>query len=204
MGKKKSNKIPETEEQRQLATIAAERYDRYQKVFRPVRDKVIARSVNELGMTEDSGGVNVANQFAFDRAGKDIESSLRDRGLARGGAARVVGMQTAGIDRARSLGTGLVADRAARKSLGISNIKSLIAQGQGQAAESLGGLQQVANLANRQAQIDAEASAAARRAVRSAVGSAAGFAYGQYDGGGRDFSSLRDRTTQSNIQFGVD
>lgn len=178
----KSPEVKETPEQKELARIGKERLEFYTKNYMPLEREFISEVRGALpSMQRQARGiVNADNMQAFAPAQQQVEQALTTRGAKPGSGAFIGGTGGLASDRGSSRGQMMADVMQATRDQQQKNFSALTAQGQGQESIGLNALSGVANIANRQAMIDAEASRAARAAVGQAVGTGLGLAAGMY------------------------
>lgn len=167
-----------------LAETSAAEWMRYQDVFAPFEDELIAnvrRSTlnveSTLGSTATSG---YQNQDAMQRT--DLQTNARAAGMDSGRT--VMGLNTMGNRDASDNAFKSNRMRTELDMQNMRNIGSLVSVGRGQAAQ---GLQSLGNLASTRAARDQQAAQAAMQAGAQrlqAVGQVAGMAYGGYKNAG--------------------
>lgn len=182
MSKKGGDKPKETAEEKALAEIGLERYQDYKTRFVPVENMAIDKVLTDLNKPADvgAGWANTSTQMAFSKLEPQMTRGLTLRGAEAGSGAFTGAVTGLVRDRTKASSLSQVNAGIFKRAQDINNLESLINIGQGQANSSLSGLTDVANAANRQAIIDAQAAAAARAAVGQTVGTVAGVAYGNY------------------------
>lgn len=181
MGKKSSGP-KETAEQKELARIGKERMDYYTQNYLPLERKFASevRHGLPLAQRQARGMANADTQQAFSAAQQPVEAGLTNRGAGPGSGAFIGATGGLAADRGKSRGQLMGDVMQATRDQHYQNVSNLTASGQGQQAAALQGLSGVANIANRQAVIDAQASQAARAAMGQAVGTGVGLAAGMY------------------------
>jgi len=181
-----SKKIKETPEERELAKISKERWDRYKEKFIPVENKAIQQTIKDLDTPSNQGPslANLATQSQFSKLEGQVNKGLTLRGARLGSGAMTSSLAGLNIDRAASSAGGQVGALGLQRSQSIANLQSLINMGGGYGSEGLTGLSTVADAAARQSFLDAQASAASRAALGNAVGTGVGMYAGSMYGGG--------------------
>lgn len=181
MAKGGGGKIQETALDKELASIGVERYDNYVKRYIPIEDYAIDKVLQgREGDREEARGVsNVGYEQAFAQAPAQTVAGAGAANLGSIDSGRAkLGLAGVGLDKSMAKGLGAVDTNLGSEGRFAGNIQSLVNIGQGKAGQALSGLTSAANVASRQAIMDAEASAAARNAIGSAIGTAAGIGYG--------------------------
>jgi len=181
-----SNEVPETPEEIELAKIAMERWNDYKTRFIPVENIAIKDVMDNVNQPSEFGPsmANLSSQMEFSRMEPGVTRGLTLAGAGPGSGRFSGGLMNLGLDRTASSGLGQVNAMGLQRTQNIQNMGSLISMGQGQSAEALSGMGDIAAQAQRQAILDAQASAAARAAIGQAVGTGAGMWYGNTAGRG--------------------
>lgn len=166
---KGGDRVQETSQQKALAQFAAERFADYRKRWLPVQQR-LAQQIEAMGAPDSAarraaeGKANVDTQIAFGKAQGALEKSLTNSGAAPGSG------------RFNLADTGLAADAAKSKGLGMTvadqmiddaytqGLSALAATGQGQKASVDDSLARQARQSGAQAAADAEASLSAHAA----------------------------------------
>lgn len=184
-------KVKPSNEEKQLAQIAQERWERYENKFVPAENEYISEieEINTGHMADKAEGeVTAAAHQSFDDS---VEKTLAKTAAA--GADPSSGRwqaQSSGLADARgsSLAKGLQNVHEGLENQELSGLKNVIAMGQGQSSEALSGLGGLAENAAREAQADAQAAAALDSAQANLAGNVLGagarYAAGGLSGGG--------------------
>jgi hypothetical protein len=176
---KGGSEVRETEEERQLASIAAEMDALYKRDYAPVEDRIFASMLDVEPERRQGLGIAAAESTrAMQDARQRGERSLTQTG-ARPGSGRF-NTAMGGLATARSVATGLnLAD--VNQSVSDSRIRaldSITSVGRGQQGRAVGGLASLASQASQQAQNDAVGAANDRALLLQAGATAAGLGYG--------------------------
>jgi hypothetical protein len=190
-------KAKETSEEKDLANIGMQRWQRYQEKWKGVRDQFIGdvrdgREEKSLAMSQS--GANTAGKFEAKRPG--LEAGLATAG-GLGSGKFVGGTGKFRTDQARSGGMSLVDTRNAAEGSRLATMEALTQQGQGKAGGAISGLADVAAISSQQSIQDAEAAVANRAAWGDALMSAGGMAAGMMGGPG---GGGGPETTPTNVE----
>lgn len=168
-------KVEETEEEKELAQIASEKWDRYQEAFVPLENEYMAE-VDDMGSQQAMDEVTGQAATTVQQGMGDMPANP-NRGAPMGGMGRALGSARAGA--VTQAGTGLRGQE-------IQGKQGLVAMGQGQSAEAMQGLGDVASQAAGEAQQEAFRDFNRRQAWGNLAGQAAGMgiSYGMGGGGG--------------------
>jgi len=183
--------IPETPEEQELADISAEKWQRYQDVFKPLENEYMAE-VDEMG-----------GQAAQDRvtgqAATSVQQGVGDMpadpnaGAPMGGAGAQLGQARAGA--VTDAATGLRGQH-------IQGMQGLVAMGQGQSADSMQSMGDIAGRAASDAMQDTKQEAFRdfnrRNAWANMAGQAAGIgtSYAMGSGGGTSQQTMLNEQNQ--------
>jgi len=163
-----AERIPETELERALAGISAQRLQRYKEAYVPLiraKAKDITDSTDETKQAE--GLTNIDRAIEFNKAQQASNNLM----------ANVAPLQIQ--QKSMELGLGQVPTTV--ESNKLSNMLALTQLGQGQSDTAMQGLSTSAGMSANQAQADAQAALAAQNALRRATGTVAGMAYEGYN-----------------------
>lgn len=135
----------QTPEERALGEIAVKRWNDYQERFVPVENEYIeAVQKTDSDFSEARSRTASAVQQNFAPAEDDLRDNLFAQGLSPDSGKAVTMMNRFGQDRGLSMGTGLNETDVAVDNQHIQGLQNVVQMGQGQAAESLGGMGRVA------------------------------------------------------------
>lgn len=178
-----SGKVKETEQEKELARIAGERWDRYQSVFKPLEGTLIKRlDVGTPEREQAAGLANVATQKQFGAAQQQLETGLEGRGVNPASGAGLAAVSGFGDQRAQAGGLSQTDTDQAMTDLQYQGLEHMIQMGRGQAVSGINGLSQVAQSANNRATQNALDAFNERRGNVNAGMAAAGFGLSQYAG----------------------
>lgn len=178
MGKSDPKRLDETAEERALAEISAQRFNRYKEVFAPLEDQYIQQvmDVRNQGNYEQAGGLAAAEyQRNFQTAQDNLSNEMMQQGVDPSSGAFQT--NSAALRRAQAVkqGLGVSGAKVANTDRFYKGLQGVIAMGQGQAADSIGGMADIAKSAQERASSTAETAFNNSSAVRSGV--AAGIGY---------------------------
>lgn len=168
----------ETEEARALAEIAAQRFNRYKEVFAPLEDQYIQQvmDVRSQGNYETAGGLASAEfQRGFQTAQDNLTNQMMQQGVDPSSGA--FQENSAALRRAQAVrqGMGVSGAKVANTDRFYQGLKGVMAMGQGQAADAISGMSDIARSAQEVANTQAETAFTNSSAMRSGV--AAGLGY---------------------------
>lgn len=176
---KGAKKLDETEEQRALAEIAAQRFNRYKEVFAPLEDQYIQQvfDVRDQSNYENAGGIAAAQfQKEFQTGQDKLSDQMFQQGVDPSSGA--FQENSAALRRAQAVGQGVGVSGAkvANTDRFYQGLRGVMAIGQGQASDAIEGMAGIA----RQSQEKANAAAASAfdksSAIRSGVSAGLGYA----------------------------
>jgi len=168
--------VDATDKEKALASIAKKKYERYEEIFQPSEDAFIStvQSIDEGDADLAAGRAAASSQQAHSQASDEVESAQMQSGAAPGSGRFNESIGDVGRDQARSRGLGLGSARRSTTDRRLSGQQAISAIGQGQEAESLDTIADVARESNREAVEDARMSAANRATNAQAAGTVAG------------------------------
>lgn len=174
-----SGEVPITEDERALAEIAAERYQRYEDVFRPLEEEFIG---DVLDMRDDPALEQIAASDLAASFGEARERATLAPAQAAGyGSGRMLmSVDAANQAEAETTGMGLYQARQASDDRYARALNSLVQMGNGQAVNAISGMSMLADESSRRAIADAEAAQFARAATMKGIGTVAGAATRYY------------------------
>lgn len=178
MGKSDPKRLDETAEERALAEISAQRFNRYKEVFAPLEDQYIQQvmDVRNQGNYEQAGGLAAAEyQRSFQTAQDNLTNEMVQQGVDPSSGA--FQGNSAALRRAQAVrqGLGVSGAKVANTDRFYKGLQGVIAMGQGQAAESIGGMADIAKTAQEKAASSAESAFQTSSAVRSGIAAGAGY-----------------------------
>lgn len=142
----------QTPEERELGRIAIERWNDYQTRFRPVENDYIEDvRRTDSDYAQARGQATSAVQQAFDPMEDQLRSNLFYTGVSPESTQFLEAMSGMDEDRALSIGTGVNEAETAVSNQHVAGLQGVVAMGQGQSAEALGGMGQVAGDATTEA-----------------------------------------------------
>jgi hypothetical protein len=173
----------DTEEAKALAEVAAKRWNRYQDTFVPLENAYMGdvMKVRDKGTYDDVGAMASAaygNQFAH--ANDQLAHEMEQQGVDP--SSGVFMGNSAALRKAQAVkqSGGVSAAKVANTNRFYDGLSSIVAMGQGQAGQAIGGLQSVANQAGEQAVRDAQSSFENASATRAGVGTMVGLGVSPY------------------------
>lgn len=178
MGKSDPKRLDETPEERALAEISAQRFNRYKEVFAPLEDQYIQQvmDVRNQGNYEQAGGLAAAEyQRSFQNAQDNLSNEMMQQGVDPSSGAYQG--NSAALRRAQAVkqGLGISGAKVANTDRFYKGLQGVIGMGQGQAADSIGGMADIAKMAQEKAGSAAESAFQRNSALRSGLGAATGY-----------------------------
>lgn len=180
---KGAKKLDETEQERALAEIAAQRFNRYKEVFAPLEDQYIQQvfDVRDQSNYENAGGI-AASQFQREfQTGQDkLSDQMFQQGVDPSSGA--FQENSAALRRAQAVGQGLGVSGAkvANTDRFYQGLRGVMAIGQGQSADAIEGMAGIARQSQETAIKSAQSAFDSNKAVRSGVGGVLGYAASPY------------------------
>ena len=176
---KGAKKLDETEQERALAEIAAQRFNRYKEVFAPLEDQYIQQvfDVRDQSNYENAGGI-AASQFQREfQTGQDkLSDQMFQQGVDPSSGA--FQENSAALRRAQAVGQGLGVSGAkvANTDRFYQGLRGVMAIGQGQASDAIEGMAGLARQSQERATASAESAFNKSSAIRSGVSAGLGYA----------------------------
>lgn len=175
----KGSKVDETEQERALAEIAAQRFNRYREVFAPLEDQYIQQvfDVRNQSNYETAGGIAAAQ---FQKEFQTGQDKLTDQMIQQGVDPSSGAFQenSAALRRAQAVGQGVGVSGAkvANTDRFYQGLRGVMAIGQGQSADAIEGMAGLARQSQERATDSAESAFNRSSAVRSGVAAGLGYA----------------------------
>ena len=175
----KGSKVDETEQERALAEIAAQRFNRYREVFAPLEDQYIQQvfDVRNQSNYETAGGIAAAQ---FQKEFQTGQDKLTDQMIQQGVDPSSGAFQenSAALRRAQAVGQGVGVSGAkvANTDRFYQGLRGVMAIGQGQSADAIEGMAGLARQSQERATTSAESAFNRSSAVRSGVAAGLGYA----------------------------
>lgn len=168
---------PDTEQAKALAQVAAERYNRYQDVFVPLENQYmgdVLKTRNEGAY--DTVGAEAAANYAgqFGNANHQLTGEMEQQGVDP--TSGVFMGNSAALRKAQAVksGLGISGAKVDNTNRFYTGLSSIIAMGQGQSADAMGGLESAAKSSTDQAMQDAADSFNQASATRQGIGTMVG------------------------------
>jgi len=177
MGKNDPKLPPDTAEAKALAEVAALRFNRYQEVFVPLENQYMQEvfDVRDQGAYETVGGLAASGyQQEFARANDQLATEMIQQGVDPGSGVFVGQSSALRKAQAKRQGMGVADAKVGNTDRFYSGLQGLIAMGQGQAGEAIGGMQDMARSAGERAMQDAQTSFQSASGMRAGVGTFVG------------------------------
>ncbi|MCA9340020.1 MAG: hypothetical protein KDA17_03870 [Candidatus Saccharibacteria bacterium] len=169
--------IEDTADQKALAKIAAERWVEYQRDFVPAENQYIDEMLNydkESRQNNLESSSVAAVQAAYDEALDSDIDTLSSSGVNAGSGATISAINDNAADRAVAQTSNVNRTQQALQDQRVQGMKNVVALGNGQAAETLSGLNQIAANSASDAIDEAQISADRSRSKYGAIGTVAG------------------------------
>lgn len=179
-GGKADTSVKDTKDQKVLADIANQRFDRYREVYLPVENAYMEEvgNFNSAGRQQQVAGAAASNtESAF--AGKlneEIQGMAGQGVNVNSGAVNNVINQNA-IQKGEARGHNVNMTQQALQDQHVQGLQNIVAMGNGQSTEAIKGLGEISSYSSQQAQDDAVKSFNNTSARNQAAGTAAGMAY---------------------------
>ena len=176
---KGAKKLDETEQERALAEIAAQRFNRYKEVFAPLEDQYIQQvfDVRDQSNYENAGGIAAAQ---FQKEFQTGQDKLTDQMFQQGVDPSSGAFQenSAALRRAQAVGQGIGVSGAkvANTDRFYQGLRGVMAIGQGQASDAIEGMAGIARQSQERAAASAESAFNRSSAIRSGVSAGLGYA----------------------------
>lgn len=172
-----SDKVEETEYEKELAKVYGEQWDYYQDSIVPVENQIIneAKTENDASVYQGIGDdVNLGYQKSFSQAGKQTLSSLAAQGVDPSS-----GKGKAAVSSLADMEGSVKADATSRSEVAgqeryIDKMSNVMAMGQGQSQQAVASLNDIAVSSQRKAASDASIAAQDKGNIHSAVGALGG------------------------------
>lgn len=172
-----SDKVKETEYEKELAKVYAEQWDYYETNIIPVENKVIddAKTSNDASVYQGiSDDTNLGYQKSFSEAGKQTLGSLASQGVDPSS-----GKAKGAVKSLSDIEGSVKADATSRSEVAgqeryIDKMSNVMATGQGEAQEAVASLSDIAVNSQRKAASDASISANNKANAHSALGAIGG------------------------------
>ena len=180
---KGAKKLDETEQERALAEVAAQRFNRYKEVFAPLEDQYIQQvfDVRNQSNYENAGGIAASQLQREFQTGQD---KLSDQMLQQGVDPSSGAFQenSAALRRAQAVGQGIGVSGAkvANTDRFYKGLRGVMAIGQGQSADAIEGMAGIARQSQKNAITSAESAFNSNKAVRNIGGGILGYAAAPY------------------------
>ena len=171
--------LKDTEDQKELAKIASERWEDYQRDFVPAENFFIDEMIN---YDKDSRKNNIESaavsntESAYGDYQEEQLATLTENNVNPNSGAFGEAISDIAIDKGSSRTSNVVQSKQALQDLKVQGMKNVVAVGNGQAAESLAGLNTVASNSANQAINDVQTKAYESQSKFGAIGQAAGMA----------------------------
>ncbi|MBA4285477.1 MAG: hypothetical protein C0434_08100 [Xanthomonadaceae bacterium] len=161
-----AGKVKETELQKTRTDIGAKYFDDYRKRWRPARDRLISRVMNDdtSNRQRAQGMATGAVDAAFAKQPKAISEALAKRGAGIGSAKSNLAVAQNFADQAQSRGMAEVDATQASDDIEYGKKMGLTAIGRGEVASANAGTAALASLSGAQAEADAQ------RALQKSIG----------------------------------
>lgn len=167
----------DTEEAKALAEVAAKRWNRYQETFVPLENAYIG----DVMETRNEGAYDTVSAMAsanygeqFGHANTQLANEMEQQGVDPGSG--VFMGNSAALRKAQAVkqSLGVSGAKVANTDRFYDGVSGIIAMGQGQASEGIGGLKSLATTSGQKAMSDASDAFNSASAARSGVGQIVG------------------------------
>tara|TARA_Y100000780_G_scaffold128821_1_gene115969 strand:+ start:5107 stop:5664 length:558 start_codon:yes stop_codon:yes gene_type:complete len=169
--------VKETSAEKAQAEVAMKRWEDYQNIFKDYENKFMSEvdsfnSTEEIDRAENLSMRPLAS--AFNNQAQAVQKNLNASGVNPNSGKAKVAKSALGTAQASAEVDAASRGVSSQQDRYVSGLKSIVAMGQGQAGESIAGMTDIADSAQRNAQYDAQFDRMDRDNVRSAVGLAVG------------------------------
>lgn len=179
-----SGQIKETEDQKALAKIAADRFKRYQEIYKPVENQYMqeVQKFNEpVRQTQASNKAVADTQSVFGKAIADeVNQRTAQSGANINSGAVQSAINTGATKEAIASADNVNRSQQATQDAYVGGLQSIVGMGNGQASEAIQGMGDIAAASNQKAMNAAVSSHNDRSATRSAIGAGIGAATETY------------------------
>lgn len=178
---KKGGEVKESPEEIALAEIARDHQDRFNQVWKPIRDKGIAdiRDV-EPERRRALGIANAESKMAFGRAKPIAERTQIQAGAMPGSGRFNSAMTNMAVNEGTSSGANQIDTNQYIDDSRVAGLMSLAQMGRGEQGAAIRGLSDAADLSSRQAEMDAFGSLQESRALQNVIGMGTGYGLSAY------------------------
>ena len=172
--------VKDTEDQKQLAKIAIERYDRYKKTFQPVENAYMAEvdDINSESNQKQAASMAVGNtESAFaNRIGGEVDAMAgAGVNLNSGVANQAINNNT--IDHGMARGQNINMTQQSLQDSQVQGYQGIVAMGNNQSSEAIDGMGKMSEYSADAAKNDAVNGFNNSTSKRQALGTVAGMAY---------------------------
>ncbi len=180
--------VQETPAQREMARIAMEKMDDYEKRWLPVQQNLAAK-IQEMGAPGSgarkraAGAAAADSRAQFGLAANKVGQAQVASGAGIGSGRFNLSQANLSTDQARATGMNVAATDQHMDEQYLAGLTDLMKLGKGESRAATGNLMNVAELSGRNARTDAKIAAQERAGMVSNIGSVAGMAYGYGSGG---------------------
>lgn len=171
--------LKDTEDQKELAKIASERWSDYQRDFVPAENFYIDEMTNydsDARYNNIEGAAAVNTESAYGEFQDEQLSALSANNVNPNSGAFNEAIGDIATSKAKNKTSNIVQSKQALQDQGVQGMKNVVALGNNQAAESLAGLNTIASNSAGKAIDDVQTDAYEQRSKFGAIGQAAGMA----------------------------
>ncbi|KZZ72400.1 hypothetical protein A3765_28530 [Oleiphilus sp. HI0130] len=181
MSKGGSEGPSQTPEEAELGKIAVERWNDYQRRFKPVENQFIEDvQANESHYDHALGATNTAVQQNFSQAEGDLKGNIFASGVDPSSSQFTDVLAGLSLDRGLTVGTGLNETEMSVDNRHLKGLQTVVQMGQGQATDALQGYGSIAGDATRDAIDRSYRSFQDKQAGLELAGTVAGAGYHAY------------------------
>lgn len=176
-----SNKIKDTKAQKQLAQIAAKRFNLYQQYYVPLENQFMSdvfKMQSPSQMESVQSFVTALQQPQFQKQKMQQEQMAFAQGADITSGQFQAGSDAMSQAQARGMGTGTAEALSGQTDRYYQGMGNIIAMGQGQAGQAMSGLGDIGALSQKRAIAEAQSDVSDYQGTLGAIGTAAGLGYG--------------------------
>lgn len=179
--------IDDTEDQKALANVALNKYNRYQTTFKPIEDDYIGKvttsnNADNRQRAQNIGAVNTESEFA-DKLKQEVQPAI-GAGVDVGSGAAVNAINANELQKGEARANNTSMSQQAVQDSEIQGYQQVVGMGNGQATEAINGMSAIASESAAKAQQDAQNDFQKDASQSQAIGGAIGYGVGAYQNNG--------------------
>lgn len=180
-----STTIKDTESQKALASIAAQRFNLYQQFYVPLENEFMAgvAAMRDPASFENvEGYINAVQQPQFQEAVRNMQQQAFSQGVDPTSGQYQARQEQMAAGQARGMGLGTAEGLSGQLDRYYQGMQNIVAMGQGQAGQAIAGLGDVGELAQKRGIAEAKQSFQGSQGTQSIIGTGLGLGAGLYMG----------------------